>query len=595
MRSAATSFRPIFRHLVATLAAVVAAAWAFPASGGQNSSLPAGSTQEKAAASEITSQEKQPSFQLRVERNLVLVRVVVRDSKGQAVSNLRKENFQLFDNGKAQTISDFAAEVVPASAGAKAPAPVAPEELDAEPLVANRYVALYFDDVHLPFEDIARTRQAAEEYLKSALGPQDRAGIFTSSGQNNLDFTSRLEKLHEALARLMPRSITTPSTRECPDITPYQAYQIVNQHDPQALQAGVEDFIVCRCNGSRQMCLDPEGNVESAAMRVLNLDETQSGYSLRELEHVVRRLATLPGQRSAVWVSPGFLSLELKYRLSEVVDRALRSKVIVNTLDSRGLYVADPAGDISQRPNAAFFDPALSAWVQGNRREEVRQAADVLAEVAEGTGGVFFQNSNDLQEGFRRAGGLPEASYVLAFSPSNLRPNGSFHALKVRLLNAPNLSVQARRGYFAPKELQDAKAQADEEIRDAVFSRDDLRELPVEIHTQFFKVNEREARLAVITRLDLRPLRFRKQDQRNWNDIRIVTIAFDQDGKVVNAVEKTLVLSLRDATLEHLLASGLTAKSTLKVTPGAYLVRVVVRDSEGRQLSGLSQAVEIPY
>ncbi len=595
MKPAATIIFANFRHLGAKLATVVTLASAVLVAGGQNPGVPAGGSQEKSAVSEITTREKQPSFQLRVERNLVLVRVVVRDSKGQAVSNLGKENFQLFDNGKAQAISDFAMELAPAMSRPKAPAAPEDLEVEAEALVANRYVALYFDDVHLPFEDIARTREAAEQYLKSTLGPQDRAGIFTSSGQGNLDFTSSVDKLREALARLMPRPITTPSIRECPDIGPYQAYQIVNQRDPQALQAGVEDFIVCRCNGDRQMCPSPEGEVESAAMRVLSQDETQSGYSLRELERVVRRMATLPGQRSVVWVSPGFLSLELKYRLSEVVDRALRSKVIVNTLDSRGLYVADPAGDISQRPNAAFFNPTLSGWMQGHRLEELSVAADVLAEVAAGTGGVFFRNSNDFNEGFRRAGGLPEASYVLAFSPSNLRPNGQFHALKVRLINAPGLSAQARRGYFAPKELPDAKAQADEEIRDAAFSRDDLRELPVEIHTQFFKLNEREARLAVITRLDLRPLRFRKQDERNWNDIRIVTIAFDQDGNVVNAVEKNLVLRLRDATLEQLLASGLTAKSTLKVAPGTYLVRVVVRDSEGRQLSSLSQAVEIPY
>ncbi len=591
------SVRAIFRRLLTIFAAIAASLSAVLLAVGQNPSASGEGSQEKALPSEITTQEKQPSFQLRVERNLVLVRVVVRDSKGKAVSNLRRENFRLFDNGKAQTISGFTIEGVPASGGEKtlARAPPVESELQPAPPLANRYVALYFDDVHLAFQEVVRTRDAAERYLKSALGPEDRAGIFTSSGQDTLDFTSSLDKLHEALSRLMPRPIYAPSVQECPDIRPYQAFQIVNQHDRDALRAGVDDLIECRCHGDWQECQDAEQAVDRAAMEVLNLDENRSEYSLRELEHVVRRLATLPGQRSVVWVSPGFMSMELKFRLSGLVDRAVRSKVIVNTLDSRGLYVAGPGGDISQRPNGAVFDPGVSGWLFRQRLEEMQQAADALAEVAAGTGGVFFQNSNDFDDGFRRAGGLPETSYVLAFSPANLRHDGKFHSVKVGLIDAPGLSAQARRGYFAPRELRDTKAQADEEIREAAFSPDELRELPVEVHTQFFKFNEREAQLSVLTHLDLRSLHFRKQDQRNWDDIRVLAIVFDRDGHLVADVEKVVELRLRDTTLERLLASGITAKSSFKVAPGTYLVRVVVRDSEGRQLSAMNQRVEIPF
>ncbi len=585
--------RPLY--LLTLAATVVAPVIAVVPAAGQNPN--ASGEGAKAGVSEITTQEKEPSFQLRVERNLVLVRVVVRDAKGKSVASLRKENFQLFDNGKVQTISEFAIESQTPGVAAKPPANIVSEEPGEEPSapVAERYVALYFDDVHLPFEEIARTRQAAERFLKSALGPQDRAGIFTSSGRDNLDFTSSLEKLHEALSRLTPRPINTPTMKECPDIQPYQAFQIVNQNDRQALQAGIDDLIACRCNGDPRACPNPEAQVRAEATLVLNRDRTQSEYSLRELEQVVRRLAALPGQRSVVWVSPGFLSLELQYRLGEVVDRALRSQVIINTLDSRGLYVPDIGGDISQRSNAALFDPSLSGWIVSHRQEEMRLAADVLAQVASGTGGMFFENSNDFDEGFRRAGGPPEASYLLAFSPTNLRHDGRFHALKVRLIEAPGLLAQARRGYFAPKELQDANAQADEEIREAAFSRDELRELPVEVHTQFFKFNERQAQLSVLTHLDIRPLRFRKQDQRNWDDVRILAVVFDRDGHIVNAIEKKLALSLRDTTLERLLAAGLTTKTSFKIPPGTYVVRVVVRDSEGQQLTGLNQRVEIPY
>jgi len=92
-------------------------------------------------------------------------------------------------------------------------------------------------------------------------------------------------------------------------------------------------------------------------------------------------------------------------------------------------------------------------------------AADVLAEMAAGTGGTFFQNSNDLDEGFKRTASAPEYIYLLGFSPQNLKMDGSFHALKVSL-KKPNsqspasLNVNARRGYYAPTHLADVKETA---------------------------------------------------------------------------------------------------------------------------------------
>src|SRR5690349_6127126 len=68
--------------------------------------LPSAAAQDSSTA-EMTSRETEPSFKLEVQRNLVLVRVVARDSKGHVVGNLRKEDFRLLDNGKPQTITAF--------------------------------------------------------------------------------------------------------------------------------------------------------------------------------------------------------------------------------------------------------------------------------------------------------------------------------------------------------------------------------------------------------------------------------------------------------------------------------------------------------
>jgi len=222
-------------------------------------------------------------------------------------------------------------------------------------------------------------------------------------------------------------------------------------------------------------------------------------------------------------------------------------------------------------------------------------AVVVLRSLAIDSGGVFFHNSNDLEEGFQKVGGLPEVYYILGFSPENLKFDGRFHNLKVNLNTREKYAVQARTGYYAPAKPADPAAQAKEEIEQAIFSRDELNELPVEMHTQFFKLANLDARLSVLTRLDLRFVQFRKESGRNLNNLTIVAALFDRDGKYVTGKEKRLEFRLLDGSLERLARSGMTAKISFDVRPGTYMVRQVVRDSEGAQLSAINRTVEIPY
>src|SRR5207249_1354564 len=193
--------------------------------------LPASSAQD-AGTSEVKSQETEPSFKLQVQRNLVVVRVVVRDSKGRPVSNLRKDDFRLFDNGKPQGITSFTVETPSKAATAPQSRPQAPDtepqpETATAPFTPLRYLAAYFDDVHAHYEDLVRTRDAADRYLVAAVRPGDRVGVFTSSGQNMQDFTDDLQKVHAALFGLRPRPIVPDEMDPCPDVFPYQAYLIV--------------------------------------------------------------------------------------------------------------------------------------------------------------------------------------------------------------------------------------------------------------------------------------------------------------------------------------------------------------------------------
>ncbi|MBZ5516572.1 MAG: VWA domain-containing protein [Acidobacteriia bacterium] len=572
------------------LAAIAASVLAVP--------CPASAEDEKAQTPEVVSKENDASFRIQAQRNLVLVRVVVRDSHGRPVGGLRKENFILKDNGKVQTLSHFDIERPAEKALRRATTPAEGTEPEAEPetklaaTTPERYLALFFDDIHMSFEEIVQTREAATRYLTAALQPGDRVGIFTTSGEHNLDFTDDLGKLHEDLGLIRPRTIVPSRAGVCPEVFDYQAYLIVQERDPDALAVGMDE--ASQCDPTAQISpIQAQVLTEQQAYAALPRFQTETDYALRSLESVVRRMSAAPGQRSIVLLSPGFLLLTAEPRLEEIVDRALRANVIINTLDSRGLYVALPLGDASQSPvlpsNAGLTGRKAQMYL-----DRMKVVSDVLKNLADDTGGEFFHNNNDFNEGFRKVGSLPEVYYLLGFSPQNLKFDGRMYTLKVSLNTRERYAIQARSGYFAPRQPDDPAARAKEEIEQAVFSHDEVNELPVAVHTQFFKVNELDTKLSVLTHLDLRFLPFRKADGRNIDDLTFVTALFDRDGKFLTGKEKRLAFRLLDGSLEKLLQSGITARMTFDVRPGTYLVRQVVRDSEGAQISALNRTVEIP-
>jgi VWFA-related protein len=303
--------------------------------------------------SELVTQDSPATFKVRV--NLVLVRVVVRDAHGQVVPNLRREDFQLFDNRKPQAITYFSAET-PESQAVKPTTSVptndeagaTPQELDAAAKkLPQRFVAVMFDDVHMSIQDTGVVRQAAAK-LFGSLAPSDRVGMYSTSGQFQVRFTADHELLAKSLLSIMPHPTTGGAgLHDCPDISYYQADLIQNKGDSQALAVAAEDTVQCAFGGDESKISQAQSQAQSAAIRALAFGDQASEYAYRHIEDAVRQLSNMPGQRVMAFVSPGFIPSTLWSEISDLLDRANRSGIVINTIDARGLYTPDLLGDIA--------------------------------------------------------------------------------------------------------------------------------------------------------------------------------------------------------------------------------------------------------
>jgi VWFA-related protein len=385
---------------------------------------------------------------------LVPVTVVVRDKKGNAVGSLTKADFELLDGKKAQEILSFSLEKN------ERKTTKSKDEENAEQVRPNN-VAYVFDDLHATATDLMHARTAAEKHLR-VLESGDRVALFTTSGEVTLEFTSDLDKLRTALAKL--KSHTNATASDCPAMNYYIADLILNQGDQNAMQMAVEDTLECefpdqglggpaprggpvadRGAGTQQKSalLKSQQTVLARAYEVASMGKMETDRSLSTLNDALTRITVMSGRRTIILLSPGFLTVTRQQQQGAMVliQNALQADVVFSALDVEGLKGVNLAAN-----RGHVNESVTSRTLEG---QEGNQAGGVMADLAYGTGGVFWHGNNDLDEGLRRMSDPPRYVYVIGFSPQKL--DGKFHKLKVTVKGSTKLNVQARPGYYALK------------------------------------------------------------------------------------------------------------------------------------------------
>ncbi|HXR96200.1 MAG TPA: VWA domain-containing protein [Terriglobales bacterium] len=544
---------------------------------------------------------------IRAQTSLVTLDVVVRQSDGALVTNLGRADFQVLDNAQPRPLAAFSVVASPTEAElapntSAAPAAV-PKATAAPPPPLPRSVVLYFDDVNTDGGDLANARIAAGRFIQEGMLPGDHIAIFTASAVQTQDFTTDQARLQAAIAAIRTHPRASPSVIPCPRITAYQAFLITIQHEPDALQAAVDEAQHCSggppvdsFNGRTlsQLGLSAVANQEAVLAQAESTWAQAQGVSfdtLHSMRSVVDYLAKQPGNRMLLIASGGFLSggSILAQQQDDVVEAALHAGIVINGLDAKGLYSDGPGRPISELVMVDSL-PLSTFTFEETSKMSMRQAQSAaVVKMAQSTGGLYFENNNDLTLGFKRVGMVPGVRYQLAFDPG--AGDGKYHKLKITIAPAAKpgkLLIQYRPGYFAGLPTTDAPTLSDR-IGAAMRGDDVLSAAPAAVAAL-----AAAGQVSVTVTVDANRLNFTENQGRRRQDLFFVAGLFDAGNHWVTGKMGEMDLAITPATYEKMLAQGLAAKLTLDARPGDYHLRVVTAEASTGRLTAITQAVRIP-
>jgi VWFA-related protein len=531
-----------------------------------------------------------PTFKSQVE--YVEVDALVTDAQGRFVRDLTREDFQVFEDGRPQTISTFALVDLPIERGERplfAEAPIEPDIQTNERPFDGRVYVVILDDLHTETLRSQQVKIAMHQFIERNLGANDLMAIVHTGGRTDAaqEFTSNKRLLLAAVDKFMGRKLPSATIAR-------------NEQYFRQLGAGIAD------------------------PRIPDPYDTERAYNaratMRSLREIAEWLSGLRGRRKAViYVSegidydvtdvirqndaPGSASASaLIADIRDTINAAARSNVSIYAIDPRGLtQLADVSIGVSgfadAQGGAGSADPATPSpnaagiGASGLRNELFLSQMNLRA-LAEETNGYAAVNSNDFTGAFDRIVRDNSSYYVLAYYPPSNRRDGRFHRIQVRV-SRPGLTVRARRGYVAPRGNSAAKpspaAGASAAVVEALNSPIQVSGLAMRVFAAPFKGVAPHASVLFGVEMSGRDLSLETGAK-----IEIAYFAVDVQGKTQGGRTDTITLNLRPESRTRVEQNGLRFLNRLDLPPGRYTFRVAARDVTGGAVGSVSHDLEVP-
>ena len=547
---------------------------------------------------------------IRITVNLVQIDAVVTDSKGRHITDLKAEDFEILQDGKPQKIAGFN-YVSLVNPSPTAPKPVAAiKGKDAAPILPNaqskltlgnvkRTVAFVIDDLGLSFESVAFVRSALKKFVEQQMQPGDLVAVVrTSKGMGALQgFSSDKRMLLTAVDKLRWNFMS---------------------------RVGVSSFAPISTDG--------DSAIDEFRSEVFTVG------TLGALSNVVQGLREVPGRKSVIVVSENirvFSADGSNSRATEAIERltdlANRSAVVIYTLDPRGL----PTLSLTAADNVSGKSPQEISQIPAQRAQEYFESQNGLDYIARQTGGKFIRDTNDLAGGIKQVMDDSAGYYLVGYIPAEETFNKNYHKIKLRL-KKPGYSVRYRNGFFgvpdaAPAPLPASKT---DQLKRALFSPFGTSGINLKM-TSLLGANEKtEPFVHTLLYIDCSNLKFSKQENVELpplpvppppavsattpavpatpaiqpaapapkrfgslftDTIDVMVVNVGEEGNVIDSSYKTYTIKLDEAQYDNMRKTGLiyTVQHPIK-KPGAYQIRVAVRDGGSGLAGSANQFMEIP-
>lgn len=505
----------------------------------------------------------------RSNTHLVQLNVIAR-AHGQAVTDLKKENFHLFDNGKEQKISVFSVESsgkLPSSP-VKLPPNVYTNKLIAKPGTPQSVTVILLDTFNTKMEDQMFARQQVVKFLLT-IKPEDRVALYVlGNGLKVLhDYTTDSTDLLRALNQF-------GDGKQLPDMS---------QNQPMSLGTDMINL--------NQWMMGGGSGAEQDFYMVNRVQNT-----LRTIEFIANHLSKLPGRKNLIWVSGGFpLTMGFddietfndpsrEHRtFNEEITRTVKAvndaNVAIYPVDARGL-VAD--GRFSAANQKVDLAPKLSMG-------PIVENQQTMSEIASRTGGKAYYNTNDLKHAIRDAIDDASTTYTLGFYPDDEKYDGKFHTFKVKVEGRGGMDVRYRKGYFDFQDKPADEKVRQAEIRDAVWSPLDSSALGVVVQTRRTDKPAPNS-MEMIVYVDPTGIGLTPKGDRMSGKIDVFFVQKNDRGREFNGKDDGIDLNLSKANYETMMHNGFSYHQVVPLVAQATQLRIIVRDNA----SGTIGSVTIP-
>ncbi len=575
------------RHLVSSTAilALLAGAALVAQQGGGAPPAPSSSS----PATQDGSQR--PTFRAQID--YVEVSAIVTDDDGNLVSDLTQADFQVFEDGKPQTVTVFTPVRIPFRQAERTLVDGRPLRFDVATNSGARDGRVYvivLDDYHITSMRANQVKRAVREFIEKHVAANDQVAVIHASGRGDAsqEFTTNKDLMIAAVDKLIGMKLRSATLERLDDYR-MRVQQLQQQGGDQS-QGALRD-------------------------RALDMLDPQRAFwarsSMDTLRNVSRLLDTVNGSRKSVlYFSEGIdyditdvmgvntgarFASDVLFAMRDAIGAATRSNVAYYTIDPRGLVaMSDDEMDMEAPPQDVTL--GLNPW---NVRDEQRLAQNSLMSLAEETGGAYSVNSNDFSRIYDRIVRDNSNYYLLGYYPTNERRDGRVRRIEVKV-NRPGLKVIARKAYIAPKEKEESRradagaAGTSVAVRDALNAALPTPGLDLSVHAAPFKGANKTAAVTVTVQVEGDKLALKESGDAFTNQLEISMMAMDQNGKVPDGDRTNLDLKLRKQTRDLMMQTGIRSVATLDLPPGRYQLRVAAREANGGAVGSVFTDLEVP-